>query len=100
VELLIMDNIFNKEFWIDQWENDKKSDTFNVHRGFSTPEYWDNAAATYNKGKKEVKARRLEKIVTALKEQNLLFDRMKVLRVWNRAACNGACKTWCTNNSP
>ena len=76
-----MDNIFNKEFWIDQWENDKKSDTFNVHRGFSTTEYWDNAAATYNKGKKEVKARRLEKIVSALKEQNLLFDRMKVLEI-------------------
>jgi len=76
-----MDNIFNKEFWIEQWENDKKNDTCNVHRGFSTPEYWNNAAATYNKGKKEVKARRLEKIVSALKEQNLLFDRMKVLEI-------------------
>ncbi len=76
-----MGDIFNKEFWIDQWEDDKKSDTFNVHRGFATPEYWDNAAGTYNKGKKEVKERRLEKVISELKREHLLFSDMEILEI-------------------
>ena len=76
-----MDNIFNKDFWISQWENDKKNDTFNVHKGFSSPEYWDNAASTYNQNKKEVKERRVEKIISAFKNSGLLFDKIKVLEI-------------------
>ena len=76
-----MDTIFNKNFWIRQWENDKKNDTFNVHKGFSTPEYWDKAAPTYNQNKDEVKNRRLEKTVLFLKQSNLLFKGMKVLDI-------------------
>ena len=76
-----MDNIFNKDFWIQQWENDQKNDTFNVHKGFSTPEYWDNAASTYNLNKDEIKERRLKKIISAFKKNNLLFDNMKVLEI-------------------
>ena len=76
-----MDNIFNKNFWIEQWENDKKNDTFNVHKGFSTPEYWDNAASTYNQNKDEIKERRLGKIISAFKNCDLLFDGMNVLEI-------------------
>ncbi len=76
-----MDNIFNKKFWINQWEDDKKKDASNLHRGFSTPEYWDNASTHYDKNKKEIKARRLGRIISAFKRNNLLFDNMKVLEI-------------------
>ena len=76
-----MDNIFNKNFWIRQWDKDKKSDTYNVHKGFSTQEYWDKAAATYNRNKKEVKNRRLEKTMSFFKRSGLLFEGMKVLEI-------------------
>ena len=76
-----MDNIFNKNFWINQWENDKKNDTYNVHKGFSTREYWDKAAATYDQDKKEIQNRRLEKTLSFLQKSNLLFDGMKVLEI-------------------
>ncbi|MCD4675906.1 MAG: class I SAM-dependent methyltransferase [Desulfobacula sp.] len=76
-----MDNIFNKYFWISEWENDKKSDTYSVHRGFSTQEYWDKAALTYNRNKKEVKNRRLEKTMSFFKESGFLFKGMKVLEI-------------------
>ena len=76
-----MENIFNKDFWIEQWENDKKNDTFNVHKGFSTPEYWDNAASTYNQNKDEIKERRLKKIISAFQNSDLLFANMKVLEI-------------------
>ena len=66
-----MDSVFNKHFWINEWENDKKGDTFNVHQGFSTPEYWDKAAVTYDQDKKEVKNRRLEKTMSFLKGSGL-----------------------------
>ena len=76
-----MDNIFNKDFWVAQWENDKNSDTCNVHKGFSTPEYWDNAASTYNQNKDEIKDRKLERIISALEKSDLLFDGMNVLEI-------------------
>ncbi|MCD4718732.1 MAG: class I SAM-dependent methyltransferase [Desulfobacula sp.] len=76
-----MDNIFNKKFWIKEWDKDKKSDTYNVHRGFSTQEYWDKAAATYNRNKKEVRNRRLEKTMSFFKRSGLLFKGMKVLEI-------------------
>ena len=76
-----MDNIFNKNFWINEWEKDKKSSTYSVHRGFSTPEYWDKAASTYNRNKKEVKDRRLKNTMSFFKKSNLLFEGMKVLEI-------------------
>ncbi len=76
-----MDSIFNKDFWVNEWANDKKSDTFSVHRGFSTPEYWDKAAATYNQNKTEVKNRRLEKTMDFFKRSDLLFEGMNVLEI-------------------
>jgi SAM-dependent methyltransferase len=76
-----MDTIFNKKFWIDQWENDKKNDTFNVHKGFSTAEYWDRAANTYDQNKKEVQNRRIEKTMSFFETSNLLFEKMQVLEI-------------------
>lgn len=76
-----MDNIFNKKFWLTEWEKDKQTDTYNVHKGFSTPEYWDNAARSYNRNKKEVRNRRLEKTLDFFKRSGLLFKGMTVLEI-------------------
>ncbi len=76
-----MDPIFNQAFWINEWEKDKSSDTYAVHKGFSTPEYWDKASATYDKTKKEVQDRRLEKTLGMLKQKGLLFEGMNVLEI-------------------
>ena len=76
-----MDNIFNKKFWINEWENEKKTDTYNVHRGFSTSEYWDKTANTYNRNKKEVQNRGLKKTISFFKRSGLLFKGMNVLEI-------------------
>ncbi|NOX35189.1 MAG: class I SAM-dependent methyltransferase [Deltaproteobacteria bacterium] len=76
-----MDNIFNKNFWIKEWEKDKNSDTYNVHKGFSSPEYWDKAAFTYNRDKKEVRNRKIGKTIELFKRCNLVFKGMEVLEI-------------------
>ncbi len=76
-----MDNIFNQAFWTQEWERDKSSDTYAVHKGFSTPDYWDKASATYNKSGKEVQDRRTEKTLALLREKGLLFEGMRVLDI-------------------
>ncbi len=76
-----MDDIFNKAFWIRQWETDKGGDTYRVHRGFSTPAYWDKAAVTYNLDAHEIKNRKIEKTLNQFKAANLLFDNMRVLDI-------------------
>ncbi len=76
-----MDNIFNQTFWTREWEKDKSSDTYAVHKGFSTPDYWDKASATYNKSNKEVLDRRTEKTLAQLARKGLLFEGMKVLDI-------------------
>ncbi len=76
-----MEDIFNKAFWIQQWEGDKKGDTYEVHKGFSTPEYWDKAAATYNLNPSEVRNRKAEKTIDFFRRRNLIFKGMKVLDI-------------------
>ncbi len=76
-----MDPIFNQAFWINEWEKDKSSDTYAVHKGFSTSEYWDKASATYDKTKKEVQDRRLEKTLDMLRQKGFLFEGMNVLEI-------------------
>lgn len=76
-----MDNIFTADFWIHEWEKAKSDDTYAVHKGFSTPEYWDRAAATYNKGKEERQNRKVEKALARFREAGLLFDGMTVLDI-------------------
>jgi len=76
-----MENIFNKEFWLNEWDKDKKSDTYSVHKGFSTPEYWDKVANTYDRDKKEVKNRRIEKTFDLFERSGLLFKGMNILEI-------------------
>ncbi len=76
-----MGNIFNQSFWLDQWDNDKKNDTYNVHRGFSTPEYWDKAAITYDENQTEIKNRRLGKTIDFFDRAGLLKNEMKILEI-------------------
>lgn len=76
-----MEDIFNKEFWISQWGKEKHDDTYKVHKGFSTPEYWNKAAESYNKDTKEIRDRRLEKTVQFLKQNGVVFDGMNVLDI-------------------
>lgn len=75
------DSIFSKEFWVRHWEGDQPGDTDNVHKGFSTVQYWDKAALSYNQDKAEVKNRRIEKTLSFLKEDGLLFKGMRVLDI-------------------
>jgi SAM-dependent methyltransferase len=76
-----MDNIFTADFWVHEWEKVKSDDTYAVHKGFSTPEYWDKAAATYNKGKEERQNRKVEKALARFREAGLLFNGMSVLDI-------------------
>lgn len=76
-----MDNIFNKAFWIEQLGKGGQSDTHAVHKGFSTPEYWNKAAATYNLDTSEIKNRRLEKTIEFFRSNQLLFKGMNVLDI-------------------
>ena len=76
-----MSKTFKKEFWIQEWENDKKGDTYSVHKGFSTPEYWDKAARTYNLNESEIRDRRLKKTIRFLQESRVLNDGMQVLDI-------------------
>nr|NJM02874.1 class I SAM-dependent methyltransferase [Desulfobacula sp.] len=76
-----MTPIFNKEFWLKAWEKDKETDTYTVHRGFSTPEYWDRAAASYDRNKEETKSRRLSKTLDLFQRKDLLFRGMEVLDI-------------------
>ncbi|MCP3954263.1 MAG: class I SAM-dependent methyltransferase [Desulfobacterales bacterium] len=86
-----MNNIFTEDFWTDHWINqfnENKSDktknsddTFKVHKGFSTPEYWDNASSSYNTKNKETSSRKVKKTIEILKANKLIFDNCKVLEI-------------------
>ena len=76
-----MDNIFTTDFWIHEWEKVKSDDTCAVHKGFATPEYWDKAAATYNKGKEEKQNRKVEKTLARFREAGLMSRNMRVLDI-------------------
>jgi SAM-dependent methyltransferase len=76
-----MDNIFTADFWINEWEKTKSDDTCAVHKGYATPEYWDKAAATYNKGKKERQNKKVQKTLTRFQEAGLLKKGMTVLDI-------------------
>ncbi len=76
-----MNPIFSKEFWLKAWEKDKETDTYTVHRGFSTPEYWNKVASSYDRSKEETKSRRLSKTLDLFKRKHLLFKGMEVLDI-------------------
>ena len=79
--------IFTENFWIDQWnnikqeENTKTDDTYQVHKGFSTPEYWDTASLSYNTKNEEIASRKLNKITKLLKAEKLIFDNCSILEI-------------------
>lgn len=76
-----MSPIFNKDFWLKAWEQDKETDTYTVHKGFSTPEYWNRAASSYDRNKEEIQNRRLTKTLDLFKRKDLLFRGMEVLDI-------------------
>lgn len=76
-----MNPIFCKEFWLKAWEKDKETDTYTVHRGFSTPEYWNKVASSYDRTKGETKSRRLSKTLDLFKRKHMLFKGMEVLDI-------------------
>lgn len=77
-----MGHIFNnQEFWIREWEREKPGDTQAVHKGFAFPDYWDKAAANYNKNPNEVKERRLEKILEILRQKGLFHEGIRILDI-------------------
>ncbi len=76
-----MDNVFDRDFWLDRWREEKRDDTMAVHKGFSTAAYWDKAAQTYNRNKDELLSRKLEKTLDLFKSRGLLFPGMKVLDI-------------------
>lgn len=76
-----MNNIFKEKFWKDAWTGDRAGDTYAVHKGFSTADYWDKASVTYNTNPKEMRDRRMERAMTALGDKGLLFEGMDVLDI-------------------
>ncbi|MCD4744098.1 MAG: methyltransferase domain-containing protein [Desulfobacteraceae bacterium] len=81
------DTIFTENFWIDQWNNIKQKgtiktdDTYKVHKGFSTQEYWDTASLSYNTKNEEISSRKVNKIIKLLKADKLIFDNCSVLEI-------------------
>ncbi len=76
-----MNTIFNEEFWLKEWQRETADDTYAVGKGFSTPEYWDRASATYNTTQKEIENRRTEKTLDLFRRQSFLYEGMTVLEI-------------------
>lgn len=76
-----MSKIFTEQFWLNEWLKDKDTDTYNVHKGYSTSEYWDKAADSYNQDEDEIKSRRQDKVLDMFDRAGLLFEGMKVLDI-------------------
>jgi SAM-dependent methyltransferase len=80
-------NIFNENFWVNQWDsikqntNKKTDDTYKIHTGFSTTEYWDNASITYNTQNNELASRKTDKIIKLLKKNKLIFKNCNILEI-------------------
>ncbi|WP_033398559.1 SAM-dependent methyltransferase [Desulfospira joergensenii] len=71
----------DREFWIKEWEREKPGDTHAVHKGFASPEYWDRAAASYNKNPDEVRERRMDKTLEMLSQKGLLHEGIRILDI-------------------
>ncbi|MCP4114766.1 MAG: methyltransferase domain-containing protein [Desulfobacteraceae bacterium] len=74
-------NIFSTEFWLDQWRRIEGQDSSNVHKGFSTPEFWDRASASYDRGKDEVACRRIDKVIDLFQRSGLNLENMEILDI-------------------
>lgn len=76
-----MSSIFNKAFWIAEWQKDKDSDTYNVHKGYSTADYWDMAADSYDQDENEKKSRRQDKVIAMFERNGIDFKGLNVLDI-------------------
>jgi len=74
-------DIFSKEFWLNQWSMIDKQDSFNVHKGFSTPDFWDKASASYDRGKGEVTSRRIDRAIDLFKRNGLKLKDLEILDI-------------------
>lgn len=74
-------NLARPEFWIREWEREKPGDTHTVHQGFAAPDYWDKAAANYNKNPDEVRERRLDETLEILRRKKLLGKGTRILDI-------------------
>jgi hypothetical protein len=74
--------IFTEKFWINQWnnlkpkENIKTDDTYKVHKGFSTPEYWDTASLSYNTKNEKKSSRKINKTIMIFETISLYQDNL------------------------
>ncbi len=66
---------------MEKWRENCHSDTGRVHTGFSTPEYWDRAAAGYDRNKGERHSRKTEKTIALFKNNDLLSKASRVLEI-------------------
>ncbi len=76
-----MTHVFSPQFWLSQWEQAKQEDTYQVHKGFASVEYWDKVSAGYDKDKKELGVQKLEKTMAFFRRKHLVFPGMKVLDI-------------------
>lgn len=74
-------DIFSTEFWLNQWERIDGQDSSNVHKGFSTPEFWDRASASYDRGSDEVACRRIDKVIDLFQRNDLNLEGMEILDI-------------------
>ena len=77
------DYIFTKDFWLEKWQRNKAggNDTRQVHKGFSTPDYWDRAARSYDRDENELFSRKIEKTLTFFKTHHGPLDGCTVLDI-------------------
>ena len=73
--------VFSKKFWIDQWNNIDKKDSSEVHRGFSTPEFWDRASISYDRGTEELASRKTDRAMEMFERSGLCLNGMEILEI-------------------
>lgn len=76
-----MTTVFTKEFWQTAWEDTKADDTYAVHKGFATAQYWDRVSEAYNTTAAEKEQRKVAKTLDRFREAGLLFEDMTVLEI-------------------
>lgn len=75
------DDLFSETFWIKAWEGLASGDAHNVHQGFSTAEFWDRVAGSYDRNTREMDSRNLERHIDLFKQNHALFQGAKVLDI-------------------
>jgi SAM-dependent methyltransferase len=74
-------DVFSKEFWMDRWNNIDKQDSTEVHRGFSSPEFWDRASISYDRGTQELASRKTDRAMEMFERSGLCLDGMEILDI-------------------